>query len=448
MMFEHLDDPSPLAPSPRTFRAVLSRAARLRRQRIVSGFALMGAVTLTVGLVIGLAAPRSHPTGRTSAAFDTQVGALAVGTPVPLANLADVVFISDTRGFGLAFHGASTVLAGTDDAGDTWKVVNDSLPADLPAQLEFADATHGYLWGGTPSAQGDVPLYVTADGGRSWTEAPVGPVVSDVSAIGADVWAVVGTRPISSLSEAAAYPATVAVSMNDGVTWTTTASNPPVLEEPGISVADQDLELARITPSRAYALSFAPAPTSGGATLGRLGYTADGGQTWVGRPDPCPRYFDVGQEIAASGTDDLWMVCASEPSGGSQAKALYRSSDGGQHWALAAAANAPVLSGNVSLPAGGDLPVGGYVSPDSLGHENLAVLTPDAAWLFPDRSGVFQTTNGGHSWSTVSGLARAGLVGGGSGNIVFVDADHGWVCEVGAGLWRTVDGVHWRHLGP
>jgi photosystem II stability/assembly factor-like uncharacterized protein len=447
-MFEHLDDPSPLAPSPRTFRAVLSRAARLRRQRLVSAFALMGAVTLTVGLVIGLAAPRSHHSGQTSAAFDTHVGALAVGTPVPLANLADVVFISDQRGFGLAFHGASTVLAGTDDAGDTWKVVNDSLPADLPAQLEFADATHGYLWGGTPSSQGNVPLYVTSDGGRSWTEAPVGPVVSDVSAIGADVWAIVGTRPISSLATAEAYPATVEVSMNDGVTWTTTASDPPVLEEPGISVADQDLELARITASRAYVLSFAPMPTSARATLGRLGYTADGGQTWQERPDPCPRYFDVGQEIAASGTDDLWMVCASELSGGSQAKALYRSSDGGQQWTLAAAANAPVLSGNVSLSAGGGLPVSGYVSPDSLGHQNLAVLTPDSAWLFPDRSGVFQTTNGGRSWSAVSGLARAGLVGGGSGNIVFVDADHGWVCEVGAGLWRTNDGVHWRHLGP
>jgi photosystem II stability/assembly factor-like uncharacterized protein len=181
--------------------------------------------------------------------------------------------------------------------------------------------------------------------------------------------------------------------------------------------------------------------------LGRLGYTPDAGQSWVTRPDPCPTYFDVGQEIAASGTDDLWMVCASEPSSGSQAKALYRSNDGGRQWTLAAAANAPVLSGNVSLPAAGGLPIGGYVSPDSLGHENLAVLTPDDAWLFPDRSGVFQTTDGGRTWTTASGLARAGLVGGGNGNIVFADADHGWVCEVGAGLWRTTDGVHWRHLG-
>jgi photosystem II stability/assembly factor-like uncharacterized protein len=449
MMFEHLDDPSPLAPSARTFRAVLSRAARLRRQRVVSGFAIIGAVTLALGLVIGLAVPRTHSVNQAFAAFDSPVGVLAVGTPVPLANLADVVFISDTRGFGLAYHGASTVLASTDDAGYTWRVVNADLPADLPAQLEFADATHGYLWGGTPSAAGTVPLWVTFDGGRTWGQAPVGPVVSDVSAIGADVWTVVGSCPINSLTLAAPCPTppTIDISLDDGVTWQATTAPPPVTEEPGLSVADQDRELARITPSRAYVLSFAPARASGGVSVGRLGYTANGGQTWIERPDPCPPYFDVGQEIAASGTEDLWMVCASQASGGAQAKALYRSSDGGQHWTLTAAANAPVLSGNVSLMAAGGLPVTGYVSPYSLGHENLAVLTPDAAWLFPDRSGVFQTTDGGHSWTPVSGLARAGLVGGGSGNIVFVDADHGWVCEVGSGLWRTTDGVHWEHVG-
>ncbi|MGH9017509.1 MAG: hypothetical protein ACRDY1_07150, partial [Acidimicrobiales bacterium] len=71
---------------------------------------------------------------------------------------------------------------------------------------------------------------------------------------------------------------------------------------------------------------------------------------------------------------------------------------------------------------------------------------PTEAWLFPDRSGVYATTNGGRTWAVATGLSRAGLVGGGSGNIVFVDADHGWVCEVGAGLWRTTDGRHWTHL--
>jgi hypothetical protein len=189
--------------------------------------------------------------------------------------------------------------------------------------------------------------------------------------------------------------------MNDGTTWRRRRRIRRSLEEPGLSVADQDLELARITALAGLRAVVRPGPgRGGGPSAGRLGYTPDGGQTWLERPDPCPTYFDVGQEIAASGTDDLWMVCASQPSSGSQAKALYRSSDGGQQWTLAAAANAPVLSGNVSLPAAGGLPVGGYVSPDSLGHENLAVLTPDAAWLFPDRSGVFQTTDGGHTWSS------------------------------------------------
>ena len=141
------------------------------------------------------------------------------------------------------------------------------------------------------------------------------------------------------------------------------------------------------------------------------------------------------------------MICASQASAGTQAKALYRSSDGGAHWALAAAANAPVLTGGQALGAAGGLPAGGYVTPYSLGHENLAVLTPTEAWLFPDRSGVFDTTDGGRTWSPVTGLAQAGLVEGGTGNVVFVDATHGWVCEAGTGLWRTTDGKNWQRLG-
>ena len=447
-MFEHLDDPTASPATARTLRAVLGRAARLRRQRMVSGLAAVGCLTLVVGLVVGLSLPRPRAAAPAFAAFDAPNSALALRTPVPPTHLADVVFITRQRGFGLALHGTDTVLATTTDGGDTWRVVDADLPADLPAQLEFADADHGYLWGGAPSAQGTVSLWRTADGGRSWSQAPVGPVVSDVSAIGSDVWAVVGSCPLSSVALVPCpRPVTVAVSLDDGVTWAPTGSDPPVSEAPGISIADQDLELARITPSRAYVLSFAPAGILGASVPGRVAYTPDGGRTWVNRPDPCPAFFDSGQEIAASGTDDLWMVCASEPSGGSQAKGLYRSNDGGQHWALAAAANSPVLSGNVSLDAGGGLPVDGYVAPASLGHENLAVLTETSAWLFPDRAGVFQTTDGGRTWTSVDGLAQAGLVGGGSGNIVFVDQTHGWVCEVGAGLWRTTDGVHWRRLG-
>ena len=74
-MFEHLDDPAPLAPTSRTFRAVLSRAARLRRQRIVSGFAVVGVVTLAAGLAIGLTVPRPHPDQPAFAAFKAAIAA-------------------------------------------------------------------------------------------------------------------------------------------------------------------------------------------------------------------------------------------------------------------------------------------------------------------------------------------------------------------------------------
>ena len=243
---------------------MLARAARLRRRRSSRPSAVVGVVTLALGLVIGLAVPRAQPAGQTFAAFDCHVGPARRGDPGPVwPTWPTSCSSSDTRGFGLAFHGDATVLAATDDGGDTWRVVDATLPADLPAQLEFADAAHGYLWGGAPSAQGAVPLWVTADGGRSWGQAPVGPVVSDVSAIGPDVWAVVGTCPHQLPAGGRRLPGDGRGLGRRRRTWTPTAAAPPVSEEPGLSVADQDLELARITPARAYVLSFAPARPAG-----------------------------------------------------------------------------------------------------------------------------------------------------------------------------------------
>jgi photosystem II stability/assembly factor-like uncharacterized protein len=309
--------------------------------------------------------------------------------------------------------------------------------------------------------------------------------VSDASAIGADVWAVVGTCPIGASAPAPSCAVVVEQSADTGATWSQSSTPPPVHESAGLSIGDQDVELARITAARAYVLSFVSQVPTPGANTGQLVYTADGGDTWQPRADPCPSYFQFGEQLAASGTNDLWLLCASQASGGSQAKALFRSADGGATWELAAAANDSVLSGNVTLPAVagvpagtpattgkptttgtpattgsptttgtppatpvGTLPVSGYVAPYSLGHDNLAVLSPDEAWLFPDRAGVYATENGGQTWELVAGLAAAGEVEGGTGNVVFVDATHGWVCETGAGLWRTTDGVTWKRLGP
>jgi photosystem II stability/assembly factor-like uncharacterized protein len=443
-MFEHLDDPQPPEPTAQNLGGVLARAARLRRRRVTSVVGVAVVVALSLGIVIGQDVSGPSPS-QTFAAFDSQTGLLAAGTPVPTSDLASVVFVGDLHGFALVVHGGQTLLAATTDGGGTWTVVDPSLPVSFPAQFEFSDATHGYLWGGPPSSSGDVSLWMTSDGGGTWGRAGLGPVVSDVSAIGPDVWAVVGTCPVTPTA-GPPCPVVVEVSTDNGRTWVRTAVAPPLSENAEVSVSDENIELARITRTRAYVLTFASRAGSPD-TSGYLTYTADGGQTWASRTDPCPAYFDFGEQIAASGSDDLWMICASQASAGTQAKALYRSSDGGAQWGLSAAANAPVLTGGRTLDASGGLPAGGYVTPYSLGHENLAVLTPTEAWLFPDRSGVFDTTDGGRTWSADPGLAEAGLVGGGSGNVVFVDATHGWVCEAGTGLWRTTDGKTWHRLG-
>jgi photosystem II stability/assembly factor-like uncharacterized protein len=317
-----------------------------------------------------------------------------------------------------------------------------------PTQIQFTDATHGYLWDGAPSSDGALPLWVTSDGGQDWTQAPIGPVVSDVSAVGSNVWAVVGTCFISVSTPQSSCLVNIEVSTDSGSTWSSSALAPPVSESSALSMSDQDVELARMTLDHAYVLSFEPNGAGLKSSSGRLVYTADGGRTWQPRIDPCPPYIDFGEQIAGSRTRDLWLVCASQASAGTQAKAIYRSFDGGMSWTLASAANAPVLSGNVVLPAGGGLPIGGYVTPYSLGHENLAVLSATTAWLFPDRTGVFETTDGGRRWEPVSALVRAGLAGDGTGNVTFVDATHGWVCETGTGLWRTSDGIDWKRLGP
>src|SRR5580658_3235083 len=435
-MLEHLDDPEPPEPTSRHLGGVFARSARLRRRRVTSVLGVAVVAALSLGVVIGLVVSGPTPS-QTFAAFDSQTGLLAQGTPVPSSDLASVVFVGDLRGFALVVHGGQTLLAVTPDGGGTWTVADPSLPVSFPAQFEFSNATHGYLWGGPPSSSGEVPLWVTNDGGRAWARAGIGPVVSDVSAIGPDVWAVVGTCPIAP-TPGPACPVVVEVSADNGRTWTRTGAAPPLSENAEVSVSDENIELARITHARAYVLTFASRAGSPDAA-GNLTYTADGGQTWASRPDPCPSYFDDGEQIAASGTDDLWMICASQASAGTQAKALYRSSDGGAQWSLAAAANAPVLTGGRALEAAGGLPAGGYVTPYSLGHENLAVLTATDAWLFPDRSGVYATTDGGRTWGPVAGLAKAGLVAGGTGNVVFADATHGWVCETGIEESRTTE---------
>jgi photosystem II stability/assembly factor-like uncharacterized protein len=445
-MFGHLDDPVGVNPGHRELAAVLLRArARRVRHRLVAGAAALVVAAVVVGVVATQPSPVAVPSVETGFQFNALKGPLAVGTPVPTTALVNVTFASAQQGFALAAHRGQAVLAVTTDGGDTWRVQNSQLPpgygqeAGYPGQFEFIGAD-GYLWGG--AAEGNsVPLWVTDDGGVTWRQAPIGSVVYDVSAIGPDVWALTGSCDVNG-APPGSCALSLEVSLDGGATWVTTGPSgfADVMDAPPPA---QRVELARITVTRSYVLTVSD-PASPGA-IG-LDFTEDGGQSWQSRTVPCTGAFGLGAQIAASGTDDLWLLCGSQASAGSQSKELFRSHDGGATWSLAASATG---LGTPPPPAGqsNTLPLSGYIAPYSIGHKNLAVASATVAWLYPFRSDMVRTTDGGATWTTVPGLNIAGFGSGGPGNVTFISLTEGWICEYGVGLWRTSDGVHWVPLG-
>jgi hypothetical protein len=462
-MFGHLDDPEPRAPGGREMADVLRRGRliRLRRRIGVAALTCVAVAVVSVGFVVTRPSTVRISTSETGYQFNALKGPLSVGTPVPTTALINVVFEDARDGFAVAAHRGTAVLAVTSDGGSSWTVQDDALPpgygqsAGYPGEFEFA-GSDGYLWGGAPQAGGAVPLWVTSDDGLSWHEASIGPVVYDVSAIGKNVWALSGQCTAAAIAGSTPAPCALEVeeSLDGGVTWNT-AESTGFADVVGAPPLAQRVELARITESRSYVLT-----SNGSGQPGGIGlvYTDDSGQTWTARPVPCAGDFDQGAEIAASGTDDLWLLCGSDASAGDQSKDLYRSADGGMTWTLTASATglgtpaAPAAPATPGAPAPltadpNALPVAGYTAPFSVGHRNLAVASPTTAWIYPSRATLYETVDGGSAWAAVTGLDTAGFGTGGAGNVTFVSATQGWICAYGVGLWHTSDGVHWSPLG-
>ncbi len=257
------------------------------------------------------------------------------------------------------------------------------------------------------------------------------------SAIDLDVWALTATCP--SVPSALACQVNVDQSIDGGASWQPVGAVATSSRIPDTNPAGQ-FELARITTERAYVLSDLG---DADQPAWYLEFTDNGGVTWVTRPAPCVGTYADGAEVAASSTMDLWLLCGGTPTTGVQFKQLYRSSDGGATWRLAASTSL----GPPSAQPGDPLPVGGYVAPLAPGHHTLAVASATTAWLYPERAGLFKTSDGGASWVPVADLANAGFPNGGQGNVTFLSETQGWICAYGIGLWHTEDGTHWEPLG-
>ena len=309
-----------------------------RRWTLMVGFCC---ILLAASVGFFLAGPTVTHASTSSAEyqFDLLKGKLPIGVSVPTTALVDVGFASPQDGFALAVHRGDVFLAATTDGGMTWQVRSEDLPSGLgaddgyPGQFEFIGST-GYLWGDRSAEL--APLWVSHDDGATWHVAHLGPYVIDASAIGSNVWALTSTCPATTATATTPCSIGLEQSVDEGNTWT--PLNVPVLNgslAAGSGV--QAMELARITSTRAYVLTTSQAsPTA--LVHWQLSFTADSGATWTSRLVPCGGPFALGAEVAASSTDDLWLLCGSQASAGEQSKQLFRSSDGGATWSLVAAA--------------------------------------------------------------------------------------------------------------
>jgi photosystem II stability/assembly factor-like uncharacterized protein len=374
--------------------------------------------------------------------------ALASGLPAmsrtspTLTRILDLSFVDAWHGWVL---GASCtvsgdrcvlVLRGTTDGGRTWQ----SLPTPRPPVasrvavgrngftsgfLRFITPEDGWAAAWTIGRDGQTlsySLFVTHNGGLAWSgERGLGQIMAIVPR-GDTVWALTGSCPPD--PAAPPCPHTLLASANRGRTWRTLPRQPQLFG---------DVHIVRASLQDAWVLSSIQMHSV-------LSVSHDGGRTWKTLTDPCISHSHAAfyEDFAALDTQQLWQVCGGQPySWALGEKYLYASSDGGQHWT-------PLAS---SHPPGNKEPFPGTFPATGGGAHNLILTTKQRAWIILGNYWLFETRDGGRTWTQPIPQQRLNPGVDNLGPLLFVDTHHGWVALQPDRLFRTVDGGdHWDEV--
>lgn len=430
--------PIALESLPLTRRAEVVSVKRARMAVILVATVLAGCAT-GAGPGLGRASP-SLPEGHTrtpsptptscfTAVFGkpcfTPAPSTPTATPGPIAYLqpTSMSFIDDSHGWVLgsacdAQGNCRPGVARTDDGGASWSLLPFPSQEDVGpgvtwpqgASIYFTSLDDGWLVD---------PLLETTDGGATWTMVtPTGAAsVAGVVSFDGSVWAVSGC---------VACATTLWESSAPGSPFEPTASQPPHPNGTNASFTQ-----AMVAGS--HLILFGP--TSGGEFA-----VSPDGRTWelADLPSACA---DSTDQLGASPAGTLLDVCAVEVGGGFAPKEAWASTDWGSHWTLLS------RSTNWSPPSGdapiGQIPAWGY-------PYDIAMPTSRDAWMAMGREDMYETHDGGVTWTASAVPGEFGGSAAGAGQVIFVDATHGWAFGA-EGMYRTTDGTSWTQitvLGP
>jgi len=330
---------------------------------------------MAVAFLLAIAAC-SHPgAASTTTSSPSTTGTTVPATPTTAAACAHFVrglsFVGSLDGYALVDGcAAGGNLDASLDGGRTWHRLYRfaALGTGLPSNaVAFATKVEGAV------ATSRNSVSITSDGGRSWRRLQAPGSITDLFAADGSDWIVtVATCNLTNCPEAIEQLSPAGL----GEARRLPTSLPDVATGPGVwTVARTD----------------------------DLWVSHDEGTSWTS----IPFGFRCGEPIlAASSTEDLWMLCNDDMGSGAEAKSLYRSHDGGSTWTLVAQAAGFDISRTV-----GSLTVTGYAL-------QLVALSPATALMefgYPP-GGVQLSTDGGATWHWVggnrptSGTPTAGIV--------------------------------------
>lgn len=306
----------------------------------------------------------------------------------------------------------------TEDAGNTWRDATPPIPMGWGASdgVSFRDASVGWLvhndgpvGGGSDSAK--LSLWHTEDGGRTWRSSRMPSASQGFDSLGRARFVWVDAQHVvidlgGGMSNG--YADDIFATADGGRTW-------PIAVNAGEGVTGVPV--------------FADAEHGflvGGAGGDRVYATRDGGRTWkpgavpiphlpADRPEPT--FWDARFFTATDG-----LLLGMVDTGAGQAPVVYRTSDTGRTWVIAAVGSDPVTG--------------------------CTLLSLDAWTCFSSWTGTLgRWTEGGKIWppGTITGLPP-------NAETHLIDAQHGWGFDAQsdpAGLYLTSDGGStWRRVVP